>query len=280
MPITDLHQFCAEHQDEIEDLIEAFSDYQPGAGISVPHVMRWLGQFNAQHRLLALKLAKTVKYYGSNSVNRQLRALGQTVSQAVKDQNIPENSVFYLAGGRAGESGQDMLRRYRNVNDLRNRARQFVELLELPACLFQSDTPMVVFLDDFVGTGKQMCNYWQQVVYEYVPEYLPIYLGVVAAFADGIQRIEDNCPLTVLSVHTLTKRNQLLSAGNEVFSRSQKRILRGYCEQWANHPYGFGEIAALVSFFHGTPNNAPSVIRGSKHQRPNRGLLPGWSDLA
>jgi len=245
----------------------------------VPHIIKWLGQFQAQHRRLLLRLAKAVQYYSSTAINNELRALGRLVTQAIDQEDIPQNSVFYVPGGRAGESGQDIARRYRNVNGLRRRTDQFVDLLELPGRLFKSKKVMVVFLDDFVGTGKQMCDYWRDVVSQVVPEYLPLYLGVVAAFPDGIQRIERDTPLTVVAVHTLTNRQQLLSAGNALFNKSEKQTLRQYCERWANHPHGHGDIAALVSFCHGTPNNAPSVIRGCERQRPNRGLLPGWDDL-
>ena len=279
MAITDLHQFCAENQDDIETLAAAFADYQPLTGISVSHIMKWLGQFKMQHRSLALRLAKAVQYYSSVAINSELRSLGQLIGQAIEQEGIPQNSVFYLPGGRAGESGQDIARRYRNANNLRSRTDQFVDMLELPDRLFKSNKPMVVFLDDFVGTGKQMCGYWDTVVSQYVPEYIPIYLGVVAGFSDGMQRIEDDSPLKVVSVHTLNSRHQLLSAGNVLFNKSEKQTLRGYCEQWANHPHGFGDIAALVSFCHGTPNDASSLLRGSKKQRPWRGLLPGWDDL-
>jgi len=280
MSTADLHQFCAENQEDVETLAESFSDYQPFKGMGVPHIMKWLGQFKSQHWPLALGLAKTIQYYSSACIDNQLRALGKAMLQHIKREAVPFSSVFYVPAGGPGESGQDIARRYRNINSLRPRKNQFVDIVTLPERLFKCKKPMVVFLDDFIGTGEQICNFWSAVVSQLVPEYLPMYLGVVVAYNEGLERVEDESPIKVIPVHTLDSQHQLLHATDSQFDKNQKRILKGYCEKWGNHPLGYHDMAALVSFFHGTPNNAPSVVRGSKRQRPYRGLLPGWDDLA
>lgn len=279
MSRSDLHEFCAENEDAITELADLFSDYQPLGGMTQHRLMNWLRQFQAAHRSLALKLAQSIQYYSTHSIDAQLRALGKTVVRRIKQEAVPFSSVFYVPVGRAAESGQDIAWRYRNVNGMKHRERQFIHLLELPQHLFKHKRPMVVFLDDFIGTGKQVRDYWRDVVSQLVPEYLPLYLGVVAAYHDGLRKVEGECPIRVVSVHTLDSQHQLLGDANSRFNRDQKEILRKYCERWGNHPLGFHAMGALVSFFHGTPNNTPSVIRGSKRQRPYRGLLPGWDDL-
>ncbi|MFH1920896.1 MAG: hypothetical protein ABIP48_13585, partial [Planctomycetota bacterium] len=192
--------------------------------------------------------------------------------------DVPPGSVLYIPGGRTAESGPSILHRFRNVNGMR-RSKQFIELHEAPQRIFALQRPALFFLDDFVATGKQISDYWRDVVSQLVPEYFPVYLGVVAAFPDGTRRVEDETPLTVLAVNELSSRNQLLGTANNTFTNPQKQTLHNYCSDWGNHPLGHGNVGALVSFSHGTPNNTPSVIRGSERQRPRHGILPGWEDL-
>ena len=281
MPLTDLQQFCADNDDALAELVGLFSDYQPvSGGVMQPHIMRWLGQFENQHMSLALKVARSILYFGSHSIDNQLRALGLMIRRNIQRERMRLSNVLYVPVGSVGESGLDIARRYRYVNGMQRRRDQFVHSVELPQKLFETDEKMVVFLDDFIGTGNQICNFWHQVASQIVPEYIPICLGVVAGYHDGIKRVEEECPFTVFVVHELGRRHRLLDARNEMFTDEEREIFRNYCEQWGNTPFGFGDVGALVSFFHGTPNNTPSLIRGSKKQRPRRGLLPGWSDLA
>lgn len=274
-----LELFCAEHIDDLNKLVRTFSDYQPVTGVDRPHLMRWLSEFKPQHMELALKFALSVQYYSTHAVNSSLKALHESIDQQIQNSEVPRNSVFYVPVGRIAESGQDIIRRYRNVNQLHSRKKQFVDLIELHTQIFSREKTIVFFFDDFIGTGKQICDYWRDILSQYVPEYLPLYLVVVAAFPDGMSRIEGESPLKVITVNTLTSRHQLLGAANNRFNNAQKNTLRRYCESWGNHPLGFGKLGAMVSFSHGTPNNAPSIIRGSEGQQSNAGLLPGWEDL-
>jgi hypothetical protein len=279
MASNDLQQFCADNEDVIEELVQTFSDYMPLSGVSQSRIVNWLGQFRPEHTALALQVAKSIQYYGSHSVDGNLRALGKAILWHIRHEAIPFNGVFYVPVGSVAESGQDIARRYRNVNGMQRRKDQFVHIRELPEKLFEHQRTMVVFLDDFVGTGNEVCGFWREAAEGLVPEYVPIYLGVIAAYADGIKRIEEECPITVVTIHELDSRHKLIDAANTAFTQLEKDVLEQYCQQWGNCPLGYCDMGALVSFFHGTPNDAPSLIRGSRKQRPYRGLLPGWPDL-
>jgi hypothetical protein len=270
--------FCADHADEIAELASTFADYQPIRGVGKPEIMRWLRQFSAQHRELAIKLAQSIHYYGTHSVNGMLRPLKQLIDQQIEAEHAAAAQVFYLPGGRTAESGPSMLHRFRNMNKMQN-STHFTDLLEAPQRLFGLQKPVLYFLDDFVGTGKQICDYWDHRVREVIPEYIPMYFCVIAGFRDGIDRVEKDTPFRVLAVEELTTRHHLLGSANHTFNNSQKQALKAYCDSWGNHPLGHGNAGMLVSFSHGTPNNAPSVIRGSEKQKPMCGILPGWEDL-
>ena len=276
---SDLDVYCASNQKTIHELAERFVDYQPLRGGSRQQFVAWLGQFSAQHRDLALTLARKVEYYGTHRITEGAIAMRGLVDQQIEAEQLAPASVLYVPAGRSAESGGEILRRYRTANRLHSRKHQFVEVHQLTEALVAIPHPGVFFLDDFIGTGKQVSNYWRDVLCQIVPDYLPLYLAVIAGFRDGIKKVEDNTPLKVIPVHTLDGRHELLGSANQAFNSAQKTTLRRYCEVWGNNPLGFGEIGALVSFAHGTPNNAPSVVRGSERQTPKCGLLPGWEDL-
>ncbi len=279
MSPNDFVTFCEQNRSNLEALCRRYADYEPLQGFSPAHLQAWLRQFSAQHRIAAVRLAKSVAYYGIDKITALMRPLKEAIDQQIAVEDVDPNSVFYVPLGRSGESGTDVVRRFRNANRLHHRQNQFVTLVDLPQVLYKVGKPLVVFMDDFVGSGKQATDAWEGSVSQVVPDYIPLYLAVVAAFKDGIRRIETKTPLHVLSVHTLGPRYQFLESAFRWLSNSEKTAIRTYCKRAGNCPMGFGDLGLLVSFAYGTPNNTISVIRGSERQTPWLGLLPPWEDL-
>jgi hypothetical protein len=226
-----------------------------------------------------VKLAGAVAYYSTSQIAALMRPMKQLVDVQIQSESATPHSVFYVPLGRTGESGTDILRRFRNVNRLHTIQQQIVTLIELPKIIFKVETPVVFFFDDFIGTGKTVSDAWHETISQVVPEYIPMYLTVLAAFRDGIKRVEGETPIHVLPVHTLGQKHQLMESACHHFSSQERSTLRRYCHTVGNLPLGFGDHGLLVSFAYGTPNNTISVIRGSEKQNPWRGLLPSWEDI-
>mgnify|MGYP001591228653 FL=1 len=279
MGARDFADFCTDNQEVITELVERFSDYEPTGGLDDAKLSHWLKQFQPQHRELALKVAESIHYYGIHEVNKLMATMHKLVVQQIEAGGAAANDVSFVPLGITGESGEDIARRYRNVNGLHGWRDRFVKAAQLPERIFQSKTPTVFFLDDFIGTGDQVVGYWEEVLSQLVPDYIGIYLVVVAAMPDGARRIESATPIRVLPVHTVPTRHQILSGACQRFSPHEKRTVCHYCDKIGNKPMGYGDCGLLLSFAYGTPNNSVSVIRGSKGQRSWRGLLPGWEDL-
>lgn len=279
MTPSDFDGFCQEHYDEISSLVQMYADYEPLGGVANDRVRIWLQQFQPQHRSLALKLANAIKYYGTHQLNNLMAPLRGLVDKQVSEEGASQNEVFFVPFGRSGESGEDIARKYRNVNRLHRLQDQFVKSIELPGKIYSTKRPVVVFLDDFIGTGDQVVKGWHEMLHQIIPEYLPLYLAVVAAFKDGVSHIEKETPLKVLAVHTIGPRCQLLESAFRTLANDEKRTVKRYCDSAGNQPLGYGGHGLLVSFAYGTPNNTISVIRGSEKQKPWRGLLPDWEDL-
>ena len=279
MPLKGLDAFWADNDEQLGEVVSRFSDYEPLQGLDRPHLRKWLAIFQPQHRQLALKLAQSISYYSTHKLNGLMPNLHEVILQQRNVEGAAHSDVFYVPFGRTGESGSDIIRRYRNANRLSNWGSQFITSTELPEKLYGLEKPVVFFLDDFVGTGNQVSEAWQETIGQVVPDYIPLYLAVVAAMGEGIARIENETPLKVLCVHTLGPRWQLTESACQSFSSSEKSAIKVYCRKAGNLPLGFQEAALLLSFAYGTPNNTISVIRGSKKQRPCPGLLPRWEDM-
>lgn len=279
MASAQFNDFCSARAQVIDELVNQFADYEPTGGFDRPRFFRWLMRFQTQHLGMALKFAEAVQYYGTHRISGLMPALRSLIETQIAQEGVQQNSVFYVPLGRTAESGQDIVRKYRNVNKLHGLKKQFIQPNDLPEAIHGSGEPAIFFLDDFIGTGKQVCDQWRDLLSQLVYDFWPLYVAVLAAFPDGMKRIEDETPLRVLPVHTLSSRNQLLESGNRALTSHDKQTLLRYCQQVGNHPLGHGDIGALVSFAHGTPNNSASIIRGSAGQRDWPGLLPGWEDL-
>jgi len=275
----DIDAFYRDNQQHIDQLVASFTDYSP-VSVDRSRVLAWLDQFPTDHWSLVLRLAQAIRYYGVGRVRELTRTLHGLLLQQLSDDGVKLRDVFFVGLGRSGESGQHVATFYRNANQLRARQQQFLALSELPSALnAKKDNAAVVFLDDFVGTGSQMTQHWENTLSQLVPEYLHLYLSIVAACDEGIAHIQAHTPLTTLYVHPLGPNCRLRDARNNTFTKQEKAIISNYCAKIGNMPMGYGRLGLTVSFAYATPNNSISLIRGSRRQRPWTGLLPGWVDL-
>jgi len=283
--VSDFDRFCQAQEVQLTRLAEKFADYAPPGGVDRAHVRRWLSQFGSRHWGLGLKLAQLILYYSTDKIHGLMTKLRAVISEQIKSEGVSEKEVYYVAFGRPGESGEDILRRFRLANKLDPARNQFINALEIPEILMKNPDPVLFFLDDFVGTGKQVADGWRDpnekssTLNQIVPKHLRLYLAVVAGTAEGAKRIEKETSFRVILLHTIGPKRELMAAANTSLSDKEKRTLKRYCEKAGNQPLGFGDKGLLVSFAYGTPNNTLSVVRGSKKQRPWVGLLPPWGDL-
>src|SRR6266498_1820123 len=155
--------FCEENLDALEGICKRFADYEPLQGFTNAHLQVWLRQFQAQHRGLAVKLAKATAYYSTTQITSLMPSLKKIVDAQISSEGTPLNSVFYAPLGRTGESGTAVLRHYRNVNRLHNLKNQFVSLIELPEIVYRTK-PVFFFFDDFLGSGKQVSDGWRDSI--------------------------------------------------------------------------------------------------------------------
>jgi hypothetical protein len=235
----------------------------------------WLSQFDGEDLDAAARILDAVDYYGQARIAAAYREILQALPGWRLD-SAQRGGVWRFAALAlsAGESGDRMLADFRHANRLTG--RQFDELFCHTSTILQQklgagDT--LVLVDDFVGTGSQLCEVWNQSLQELVGGIGTVYLAVVAAVSTARLRVQNETGVLLRSGNDLLESDNFFHGNCTHFSRDEKdRILR-YCDR-ANKkfPRGFGECGLLTIMQHRAPNNSLPIL----HARNSRwtGLFP------
>jgi hypothetical protein len=173
-----------------------------------------------------------------------------------------------------------MLYQFRLANGLDGRGfnELFVslsDLFRLP--MLPEDDPnrigaddVVVLLDDFSGTGKQVCDAWNDPVTSFGPLLAGVgrvYLILVAASNAARQRIASETSITTMPAHELRDSDNVFSDQCRHFTNTDRARLLHYGRiASASKPRGFGNCGFVVVFQHRPPNNSLPIL-WADHER-------------
>ncbi len=271
-------RFITDNHSRIDGLVKKYADYRP-ASVSETRIRKWLTQFQPREWHLAVKLAEKIQYYDNHKIHGLMKSLHNTIKAQIKASRLSFDQALFVPLGPVGESGHSIVSLYRNVNRLKSSQSQFITWHELPSKTHNMDSPIIFFLDDFIGSGTKVADYWKSTLSQLVHESFPLYVAVLAACKEGIKKIKNESPIIPVSAHSIRRSCYLFDSANRNFTSSEKTIIRRHCERIKNLPFGYGDLGLMISFVQGTPNNSIAIIRGSKGQKPWSGLLPGYNDL-
>lgn len=272
--MAQLAKFYRVNRTLIAELYDRFRFYKD---FSQNSIMGWTDQFDRDDGTLALKILMRVTYLNQARMITAFKSIHRQLAELVDG----EFSNCYFAGyGRAGQSGQEMLYRYKMANSLRNTSLE--SHLMGPSQLqgLMGKKSVIVFLDDFVGTGGEVLDAWQGRpnssdfgLNQVIPPDAEFYLGVPVAFQSGIDKIHSETQLKVLAWRVMGERDRALSVFNTYFTDNEKGKIRQYClRTGCPFPLGFGDLQATVVFDHNCPNDNISILWHSGQQW--QGLFP------
>jgi hypothetical protein len=253
--------------------IDRFGSYR--AGIINVTIQGWLLQFDKKDRDLAARVLDAVEFYGQTQIHaayRQvLEALPGWHKLAAKRKG---RWRFAAMSGSAGESGDAMLYQFRIANGLD--ARGFNELFVSRSDLFRQpmlpdDDPqklgkddVVVLLDDFSGTGTQVCAAWNDPVTSFgalLAGVGKVYLILVAASKAARERIAAETAISPVPAHELRESDNVFSEQCKHFTKGDRDRLLHYGEiADKRSPKGFGDCGFVVVFQHRPPNNSIPIL--------------------
>jgi hypothetical protein len=281
MPRSPLEDFLDHNDERVTELIERYATYQPRV-VDKAKIAKWLLQFDIAHYDIFLRLLESVNYYSEIRLNGLLQALHlHVIARLSTDGIISPDRIFFIPGGGAGKSAGAIATSYRRVNNLANASFNFTDLSQLTGVRFIEESNGLknayVFLDDFIGTGDQFSDFWNDTLSQFLPPTAEMYFATALSSDTGHEYIEKYTPFKVISVNYLQEQEFLLSHPD--FDGSERTIIEDYCNRVKNLALGHGDLAVLIAFAYGPPDNTVAVLRGDKKQRSFKGILPRFDDL-
>jgi len=265
--------------------ISRFGSYR--AGIINITIHGWLQQFDEPDRDLAARVLDAVEFYGQSRIHAAYREALAALDGWHRSASEREGKWQFAAmSGSAGESGDAMLYQFRVANRLD--AKRFNHLFVSRSDLFRQpllpdgdpqklgSDDVVVLLDDFSGTGTQVCDAWNDPQTSFgalLAGVGRIYLILVAASRIAQKRIATETNICLLSAHDLHDSDNVFSDACRHFTKADRAKLLRY-GQIANRklPKGFGDGGFVVVFQHRAPNNSIPILHAD-HPRWT-GLFP------
>lgn len=249
----------------LQEWVSRFSAYRdpPTDG----RIDRWLKQFKRHDRDIAARLLDSVEMIALPKI---LAAFQQCLTGLPGwhiDKNRRKGRWFFVGFATSpGESADQMMHLFRQANGLEsdNFAGLFKWFSELPG-LDLKDGDNIVFVDDFSGTGDQVCKRWQAYMKELLPTGPKYYLILAAVYWQARERIRKETDLKLVADIHLSKADNVFSDTCRHFTGIERGRIADYGRQASpKFPKGWGECGLLIVFHHRCPNNSIPVLHNRR----------------
>lgn len=262
------------------DLAKRFREYDPKP-VRYWDVVAYLRQFDRKDRSHAIKMLQCVQFIGREALlSLMLAKLQEIVKQAETDEISPD-SVIVVPASAAGDSSAQVHALL--SNDQRCTALGVIFFsgtpLQLASKIKPLQSPVIVFVDDFAGSGEQFVKAhkgWSGAIQRYSPT---TYFLACIMCSPAIDRTSQEGVIATPGREHRT---------SEMFSECTQAqcgfegacILRSYAEEIHSAlPLGFKNMGSMVVLFRNSSNNMPFLIRGTLGQRVWKGLFPRRDQL-
>jgi hypothetical protein len=227
---------------------------------------RWIKQFDGTHKDLAARLLDSVDYIGQTQMSKLFRDILGTIPGWHRDPKKRSGRWRFVAySGSAGESGDSMLHLFRLANGLDSRKHNdmFVHRRDLLIERLTGDDT-VVLIDDFSGTGRQVCNSWREIFQELLPAEPRVFLVLLGAAQSAVDKIQNETNLRPVCGFRLAESDNFFHSACIHFTDAEKGSILKYCRRAdAANPQGYGGCGFVVVFAHRCPNNSIPILHSS-----------------
>lgn len=235
----------------------------------------WLNRFAEKDKPFASILLDNVQLMSEADILRGYREALEAVPGWNRKKSKRKGKWVFAGFGDAGESGAEMLRKFREANNLASQRFDYLfsSPTELPSKQLSGEDT-VVFVDDFSGTGDQISKFWGK--HAEFAAGARAFLVLTAATQNAINRIVEMEYLHELLVsRVLGTEDDIFAGACTLISDEEKKRLLGYCKKAdKSKPKGFGECGLLFVLSHKTPNNSIPILHANK--RSWVGLFPRY----
>lgn len=227
----------------------------------------WLSLFKAEHQDLAARVLDCVEVISEPTIQEGYKEALGSIAGWDKKVGTREGRWVFTGFGKVSESGWAMLRIFREANGLTASKYDglFRHTPEIPSLQLTAEDTIVV-VDDFSGTGRQICQRWPQLM-ELIASEARCYIVLTAATASAIAAIEEATELKVITKEIIEKNENVFSDRSTRFNDDDKATLLHYGKLAdAKNPKGFNDCGLLYVLSHKTPNNTIPILH-TNHPR-------------
>jgi hypothetical protein len=257
-----------------------FRDYKP-LPVTFGRAKKWVEQFQAKDRKAAGLLLKKVVYLSEKTTRNILVQQNSALMSRLAQVGLPPNKLIYVQVHDAGSSSPVMLNILRDAAGLDRLGCHFVDAhdsLKLNKITNEVGEGALIYVDDFVGTGKQFCEERKFAAQSVVGTFSE-FLLVPCICEEGIYRIAKE-GVEAFAGHVHAKAERPLHDNSHLMDDDEKQRMREICAEISTRmALGYGQLATMVVLYRNAPNTVPSIFRGSPNQAPFAGLFPRWKDL-
>ena len=257
-----------------------FHDYKPKP-LSWLSASRWINQFDKRDRRLAQQLLDNVIYLSESHTKRILVEQNAALMLRLKEAGLPPKKLIYVQVHDAGSSSPVMLNLLRDAANLERLGCKFVDAhdaLRLNKTMNEVGVGALIYVDDFVGTGNQLCGDRDFAAQNFIGTFSE-FLIAPSICEEAYYEISKR-GIEAFTGHVHSKAERPLHANSSLFVKEEKERMELACKG-VNDKFGLGyrELATMVVLYRNAPNTVPAVLRGNINQTPFFGIFPRTNDL-
>ncbi len=257
-----------------------FRDYKPKP-LSLLSGDRWLRQFKKKDWILAGQLLDKIVYLSEKTTRRILVDQNAVLMRRLATAGLSPKQIIYVQVHDAGSSSPVMLNILRDAAGLERMGCKFVDAhdsLRLNSTMNKLGEGALIYVDDFVGTGNQLCGTRDFAAKSFVGSFSE-FLLVPSICEEALYRIGER-GIEAFAGHVHSKAERPLHANSTIFDADEKERMQQLCAD-INPRFGLGYkgLATMVVLYRNAPNTIPIMLRGSQNQKPFFGIFPRTTDL-
>ena len=280
------------HSNELLELVNKWKSYR-GKQITIENVREWLEQFgeNTKQRLV-LRILQNIKYYDDFIINQKVEQLGREIKKDISKRNLERfvgqgkrkrDDILVSYHDKIGKSGASYAKKFADILEIY--FEYVVEKDKITNVIsLNKAIKSIVFIDDFVGTGNSVCEYFEELSREYPDLFekndTQIYLGIIVGFSSAKEKIEKHFAdlginVKVIFIDILGSSDMCFSSDSAIYQNiTDREKAKSVCygigrKLEENCPLGFGDCQATVVFSDTCPNNSlPILWKKSKEWKP------------
>jgi hypothetical protein len=232
-------------------------------------VVEWVDQFDMADKDLAGRVLDVIDFYSIPRIQTAFRdVLASLPGWHSEEAKRKGKWRFCEFSAAPGTSAGAMLYQFKHANKLTH--RQFKDLFIgrsqiLASGLGNADT--LVLVDDFVGTGIQAKEAFDQFFQELIASVGQVYLVTVAARREAIEDILEQTGIEIRCAQILMPGDSPINDACAHFTAEEKARLVEYGRRAdKKNPVGFGHCGLVVVFYHNCPNNSLPILHASNQK--------------